>query len=178
MKFPCKAVCLGTAAVLSMTTSPLAQAGTGWYVTIINNDREVLSINFAGNDNWYCNDFCVNQKLNPMTQRTFYTEEKATDFNKSGIQGIDMNGVHVEFYQDDHAHSNTEAVLTGLYKIVAHNCKFHVGAGVSTSNPSLTRITINGGSEEYCDGLLGTVYVTIEYKPKPPAASNQEAAVH
>ncbi len=157
--------------ILTLCTSFQALAGTGWFVTIINNDREILTVNSAGNDNWYCNDFCGMQKIMPMSTRTFYTEEKATNFNKSGIQGIDMNGVHVEFYQDDHAHSNTETVITNIYKDAAfEGCQYHVAAAASSSHPELTRITALGGSKTFCNGRLGTVWVTIEYKPAQPSS--------
>ncbi len=155
--------------VLGLTpimASSRALAGTGWYVTIINSDREVLSINFAGNDNWYCNDFCVNQKINPMSQRTFYTEEKESYVTNAAIQGIDLNGTHVELYQSGHTYSGTQLATTPIYTSYFLTCTHRSDAGISTDNlNTITVKSLDAGRSDAClhSGNYGTVRAEIIY---------------
>ncbi|MGI9279475.1 MAG: hypothetical protein ACR2PX_07580 [Endozoicomonas sp.] len=69
--------CFSLLTLLMMTfMTSTVTAGTGWFVTIQNHSGSDLKISFAGNDDWYCNDFCGPSTLKPNETRTFCTEEK------------------------------------------------------------------------------------------------------
>ncbi len=144
-----------------------AQAGTGWYVTIQNQSASDLNISFAGNDNWYCNDFCGPSTLKPNEVRTFYTEEKERSTNNAGIQGISMNDTHVEFYQGGHTHTGTEITSTPIYRwyLQLHMCDVRTEGGISSSDPDALSVThIESGNPTDCQGFFGTVHATLVYK--------------
>jgi hypothetical protein len=83
-------------------------AGTGWYVTIINNTNENVTIEPGGNDNWYTNDLGQTQSLAAKETKTFYTEDHSVD---EGIIGINIyyesRGLvgRAEFWENYHSYS-------------------------------------------------------------------------
>ncbi len=152
-------------AVASLSTQTLA--GIGWYVTIYNESSSDLNISSAGNDNWYCNDFCGPKTVKAGQSHTFYTEVHGED---TAIQGINMNGVHVEFYTSGHAHTGTEIVSKTLYAphcVVDEGC--HCGeegpTAISTSNTQAISATLDSGSDSSCPGSFGTVQAGVHYHP-------------
>ncbi|WP_062260163.1 hypothetical protein [Endozoicomonas arenosclerae] len=151
---------------LTYFTSEHAQAGTGWYVTIVNNYSEELLIHSSGNDNWYCNDFCSEQRIEPGGQRTFYTEEKERSRNNAAIQGLDFNGTHVELYQGGHSYTGTQIASTPVYTSFFLDCIHYSEAGISSSHTSAVRVdNMFAGSSDAClnSGGFGTVHTTIRY---------------
>ncbi|WP_172806664.1 hypothetical protein [Endozoicomonas arenosclerae] len=145
-----------------------AKAGTGWSVTIENQSSEDLLIEFAGNDNWYCNDFCGPSRIGASQSKTFYTEEKERTVNNAAIQGINLNGTHIEMYQGGHTHTGQELAQVQIFKDTRVGvCDEMTEAGISASHPNAVSISwFNAGGHHSCQGFFGTVSLTLIYKGK------------
>ncbi len=156
--------------ISTLFLSQSAMAGTGWYVTIHNDSDTDLHIRFAGNDHWWCNDFCGPSVISAHQSKFYYTEVKARLGHSQAIQGINMNDTHVEFYVDGHSHSGVEIVNKPLFKslcVVDQGCYCRSGesTAISTTNTSAVSASIDAGSSIACSGSFGTVRATVHYRP-------------
>jgi hypothetical protein len=151
-------VVFGLSAILVINN---AAASVGWYVSIQNNTATDLAINFGGNDNWYCNDFCGPQQVKAGVSKTFYTEQGLMAGNPA-VQGINLSGpydAHVEFWTavpvgnndwKEHPHSVT-------YNIRKSSLDWRELVFIGTNSPYVS--TLETANPD--DGFYGTVYANI-----------------
>ncbi len=151
-----------------------AIAGTGWYVTIVNQSNADLTIQPAGNDSWYCNDFCGSSTLEAGQSHRYYTEDKGGNHLNYGIQGIDLVGsnnqkVHLEFVMGNHPYSGSHVDTTTVYGhgASAVECQDLADAHIYASDPSMISVTtFSAGDINFCDGFYGTVSVILYFPPR------------
>ncbi len=160
------------AAILSLCSIVNALAGTGWYVDLNNNSSTTLTVSFAGNDSWYCNDFCGTSRIEAGQTRQYYTESRGT-ITGSAIQGINLqdennNRTHVEFVMGGHDRSGSSIATTYVYGHATNPnaCMSLDGANITATDSMLIKVgSFSGGSKILCDGFYGTVNVTLYFTP-------------
>lgn len=86
----CAGCALASALLLFGATS---YAGTGWYMTVVNNTNQTISVQNSGNDCWYANDLDKNIQIPSNSRQQLYTEMKNSGgcnkfWNGSWIQGF------------------------------------------------------------------------------------------
>lgn len=162
--------------LLCFSVSSLCHAGTGYYVTFVNETDGTLSLEFSHADGWYPDDFAKLHTIQPHQKLELYTENKAKGAGVAGVRvsGGQYEGSEVEVWQSikggitpphtaTHSISWTESEFIPSWQ-TGTILQYHVG----TNNPDI--ITHLRATDL---GVFNTVYATVIF-PKFAAAASCE----
>lgn len=76
------------------TVSLSCFAGTGWYMTVVNNSNQTITVANSGDDCWYVDDLDPGVQIAPGGQQRIYTEMK----NSGGCNKF-LNGYWVQGFK-------------------------------------------------------------------------------
>ncbi len=155
----------------------VCQAGTGYYVTFVNETDMPLTLDFYHQDGWYLYDFGQTHTIEPHQKIELYTENKAKGPGVAGVRvsSGQYEGSRIEVWQNfkgsvkppfESTHSIQTAETFYLRSLDMGQILQH---SVGTNNPDI--ITKIRGTE---DGFFNTAYATVIF-PRFAAAASCES---
>lgn len=146
-------------AIALIAWSGAACAGTGYYVTFVNQHNEPVQFSAGGSDDWYPEEFANDTTLAPGATRTLYTEDVEST---PGIVGLNLSGGpyqggHLEIWQGQHDHSVTQSL--SWFRLRTEGTQAGGDYYIGTNNSRIrTAITARR------DGFFNTVHATVIFR--------------
>ncbi|MDE2119093.1 MAG: hypothetical protein KGJ64_00225 [Betaproteobacteria bacterium] len=160
--------------LLCLSVCSLCQAGTGYYVTFVNDTDGTLSLEFAHADGWYPDDFAKPHTILAHQKLELYTENKAKGAGVAGVRVYSgqYQGSQVEVWQSIKGgltppYTSTQSISWTESEFIPSwqtgtILQYHVG----TNNPDI--ITHIKATDQ---GVFNTVYATVIFPRFAAAAS-------